>query len=123
MATASDLCENVTIAIKKLKPCPIPLSEIPKNENGHYGRESTYIEIEQFNKQLRNNALEMTETLKWTKKEVLRRKIPKWEISTDGVFLNLAGEQKLFKIFPNNYQQHNNTVSQQNIARRQFQRF
>ena len=123
MAAASQLCETVTKAIKKLKPHRVLLSEIPQVKNGHYGRESNNIEIVAFNKQLGNIALELNGTFKWTKVEVLKCNITTSEISNDGVHLNLAGVQKNVKSFRNFYQQHNITVSQNNIALRQIKRF
>ena len=67
VAAASQLCETVTKAIKKLKPHRVLLSEIPQVKMGHYGRESYSIEFEEFNKQLGNIALELSGTFKWTK--------------------------------------------------------
>ena len=52
VTAASQLCEAVTKAIKKLKPHRVLFSEIPQVKNGHYGRESNNIELEEFNKQL-----------------------------------------------------------------------
>ena len=123
MAAASQLCETVTKAIKKLKPHRVLLSEIPQVKNGHYERESNNIEIEEFNKQLGNIAMELNGTFKWTKVEVLKYNITSSEISNDGVHLKLAGVQKIVKGVRNYYQQHNITVSQNNIALRQIQRF
>ena len=123
VAAASQLCETVTKAIKKLKPHRVLLSEIPQVKNCHYGRESNNIEIVEFNKQLGNIALELNGTFKWTKVEVLKCNITTSEISNDGVHLNLAGVQKIVKSIGNYYQQHNITVSKNNIALRQIQRF
>ena len=52
VAAASQICETVTKAIKKLKPHRVLLSENPLFKNGHYGRESNNFEIEELNKQL-----------------------------------------------------------------------
>ena len=123
MAAASQLCETVTKAINKLKPHRVLLSEIPQIINGHYGRESNNIENEEFNRQLGNIALELNGTFKLTKVEVLKCNITTSEISNDGVHLNLAGVQKIVKSIRNYCQQHNITVSQNNIALRQIQRF
>ena len=120
MVGASHLCETVTKAIKKLKPHRV-LLEVPPVKNSHYARESN-IEIEEFNKQLGIIALELNGTIKWTK-EVLKCNITTSEISHDGVHLNLAGVQKIVKSICNYYQQHNITVSQNNIALRQIQPF
>ena len=122
MATASQLCETVTKAIKILKPQQVLLSEIPQVKNSHYGRESNNIEIVEFNKQLGNLALELNGTSKWTKIEVLKCNITSSAISNDGVHLNLAGVQKISESIRNFYQQHNITVSQNNIALRKTQR-
>ena len=64
VAAASQLCEIVTKAIKKLKPHRVLLSEIPQVKNGNYERESNNIGIEEFNKQLGNIALELNGTFK-----------------------------------------------------------
>ena len=61
--------------------------------------------------------------IKWTKVEVLKCNITTSEIPNDGVYLNLAGVQKIVKSSWNYYQQHNITVSQNNIALRQIQHF
>ena len=118
VAAASQLCETVTKEIKKLRPHRVLLSEIPQVKNGHYGRESNNIEIEECNKQLGNIALELNGTFIWTKVEVLKCNITTWEISNDGVHLNLAGVQKIVDSIWNYYQQHYITVSQNNIALR-----
>ena len=123
VAARSQFCETVTKAIKKLKPHRVLLSEIPQVKNCHFGPESNNIEIEEFNKQLRNFALELTGTFKWTKVEILKCNITTSEISNDGVHLNLAGVQKIVKSIRNYYQQHNITLSQNNIALQQIQRF
>ena len=123
VAAASLLCETVTKAIKKLKPHRVLLYEIPQVKNGHYGRESNNIEIVEFKKQLGNIDLELNGTFKGTKVEVLKCNKTTSEISNDGVHLNLAGVQKIVKSIRNYYQQHNITVSQNNIALRQIQRF
>ena len=114
---------KLTKAIKKLKPHRVLLSEIPQVKNGHYGRESNNIEIEEFKKQLGIIALELNRTFKWTKVEVLKCNITTSEISNDGVRLNLTGVQKIVKSIRNYYQQHNITVSQNNIALRQIHLF
>ena len=114
VAAASQLCETVTKAIKKLKPHRVLLSEIPQVKNSHYGRESNNIEIEEFNKQLGNIAFELNGTFKWTK--VLKCNITTSEISNDGVHLNLAGVQKIVKSIRNYYQQHNITVTKQHCT-------
>ena len=123
VATASQFCETVAKAIKKLKPHRVLLFEIPQVEIGHYGRESNNIEIEEFNKQLGNIALELNGTFKWTKVEVLKCNIKTSEISNNDVHLNLAGVQKIIRRIRNFYQKQNITVSQNNIALRQIQRF
>ena len=69
VAALSQLCETVTKAIKKLKPKRVLLSEIPQIKNGD---ESNNIEIEEFNKQLGNNALKLNGSIKWTKVEDLK---------------------------------------------------
>ena len=71
-AAASQLCETVTKAYKKLKPHRVLLSGIPQVKSDHYGRESNNIEIEEFNKQLGIFALELIGTFKWTNVEVLK---------------------------------------------------
>ena len=106
-----------------MKPHRVLLSEIPQVKNGHYGRESNNIEIEKFKKQLGNIALELNRTFKWTKVEVLKCNNTTSEISNDGVRLNLTGVQNIVKSIRNYYQQHNITVSQNNIALRQIHRF
>ena len=116
MATASQLCETVTKAIKNLRPHRVLLSENPQVKNGHYGRELNNIEIEEFNKQLGYIALELNGTFKWTKVEVLKCNIKTSEISNDDVHLKLAGVQKIIRSIRNYYQQHNITVSQNNTA-------
>ena len=123
VAAASQLCETVTKAIKNMKPHRALLSEIPQVKNGHYGRESNNIENEEFNKQLGKIALELNGTFKGTKFEVLKCNIKTSEISNDGVHLKLDGVQKIVQSFRNYYQQHNITVSQNNIALQQIQRF
>ena len=102
VAAASQLCETYK-TIKKLKPHRVLLSKIPQVKNGHYGRESNNIEIEEFNKQLGNFALELIGTFKWTKVEVLKCNITTSEISNDSVHLNLAGVQKIVKSIRNYY--------------------
>ena len=123
VAAASQFCEAVTKAIKKLKPHRVLLSEIQQVKNGHYGRESNNNEIEEFNKQLGNIVLELNRTLKWKNVEVLKFNITASEISNDGVHINLAGVHKIVKSFRTYYQKHNITVSQNNTALRQIQRF
>ena len=116
VAAASQLCETVTKAIKKLKPHRVLLSEIPQVKNGHYGRESNNIEIEELNKHLGNIALELNGTFKWTKVEVLECNITTSEISNDGVHLNLAGVQKIVKSIRNYYQQQYYCVTKQHCT-------
>ena len=67
------------------EPHRVLLSEIPQVKNGHNGRESNNIEIEEFNKQLGNIALELNGIFKWTKVEVLQCNITTSEKSKDGV--------------------------------------
>ena len=64
VATASQFCETVTKSNKKLKPHRVLLFKIPQVKIGHYGRESNNIEIEEFNEQLGNIALELNGTFK-----------------------------------------------------------
>ena len=122
VVAATQLCETATKAIEKLKTHQVLLSEIPQVNNGHYGRESNNIEIEEFNKQLGTIALELNGKFNWTKVEVLKCNIT-LAMSNDGVHLNLAGVQKIVKNIQNYYQQHNFTVSQNNLALHQIQRF
>ena len=51
VAEASQKCETVTKAINNLKQ--VLFSEIPQVKNGHHGRESNNIKIEEFIKYIR----------------------------------------------------------------------
>ena len=62
-------------------------------------------------------------TFEKTKIEVLKCNITTSKLSNDGVHLNLAGVQNIVKSIWNYYQQHNITVSQNNIALQETQQF
>ena len=123
VGAASQLCETVTKAIKKLNSHRVLFSEIPQVQNGHYGRESNIIEIEEFNKQLRKISLDLNGTLKWTRVEFFKCNFKTSKISNDSVHLNLAGVQKIFNSIRKYYHQHNISVSLNSFALRQLQRF
>ena len=95
VAALSQLCETVTKAIKKLKPHRVPLFEILQVNNGVNRMVLKLSSLSNWEILLWSQ----NGTLKWTKVEVLKCNITTFEISNDGVHLNLAGYKKLSRVF------------------------
>ena len=68
--------------------------------------------------------MELNGTFKWIVIAVLKCNITTQELFNEGVHLNLAGVQKIFKSIWNYYQQHNINVSlKTNLALQPIQSF